>query len=187
MVLGGGGVAGMATAQERRLESGARDVATASEIRSSYLQTEFAELFLNVNVLVVEGRVLLTGTVESDELRTTAVYLARQTDGATEVLNEIQVGPEYGITVRLNDTRISTEIRARLLAALGTDQIDFWTTTHDGVVYLVGIAESKAEIQQVTDVARTVKSARKFVNHIILHDDPRRSPEPDAPGRDTTP
>ena len=78
--------------------------------------------------------------------------LAKETDGAVEVLNEIQLGPAYPITTRLNDTWISTEIRARLVAALGSGQIDFWTTTHNAVVYLVGIAENQAEIQQVTDL-----------------------------------
>jgi len=46
------------------------------------------------------------------------------------------------------------------------------------VVYLVGIAENQAEIQQVTDVARHVKGVEKVVSYIILRDDPRRLPDP---------
>lgn len=178
LVLGGGGVTGMAVAQERPLERGAHDIAIASDLRSKYLQTQFDDLFLRISVLVVEGRILLTGTVDTRDLRTTAVELAKETDGAVEVLNEIQLGPAYPITTRLNDTWISTEIRARLVAALGSGQIDFWTTTHNAVVYLVGIAENQAEIQQVTDVARHVKGVEKVVSYIILRDDPRRLPDP---------
>ncbi len=176
LVVTGGGVTGVAAAQERPLERGAKDIAIASELRSMYLQTQFDELFLSVSVLVVEGRILLTGTVDTEDIRTKAFELATQTEGAIEVMNEIQVAPGYGMTTRLNDTWISTEIRARLLAALGADQIDFWTTTHDSVVYLVGIAENEAEVQQVTDVARNVKGVKKVVNYIILRDDPRRLP-----------
>lgn len=178
LVVGGGGIGGMAAAQERPLERGAIDLAIKSELLSTYFQTQFDELFSRVNVLVVEGRVLLTGTVETRDLRTTAVELAQQTEGVAEVLNEIQLGPAYPITTRMNDTWISTEIRARLVAALGSGQIDFWTTTHDAVVYLVGIAENQAEIQQVTDVARNVKGVEKVVSYIILRDDPRRLPDP---------
>ncbi len=180
LVVTGGGVTGVAAAQERPLERGAKDIAIASELRSMYLQTQFDELFLSVSVLVVEGRVLLTGTVDSEDVRTKALELATQTEGAIEVMNEIQVAPGYGMTTRLNDTWISTEIRARLLAALGADQIDFWTTTHDSVVYLVGIAGNEAEVQQVTDVARNVKGVKKVVNYIILRDDPRRLPATDG-------
>lgn len=178
LVVGGGGIGGMAAAQERPLERGAKDLAIKSELLSTYFQTQFDELFSSVDVLVVEGRVLLTGTVYTDDLRTTAVELAKQTEGVVEVLNELQLGPAYAVTKRLNDTWISTEIRARLLAALGAGQIDFWTTTHDAVVYLVGIAENQAEIQQVTDVARNVKGVEKVVSYIILRDDPRRLPGP---------
>ncbi|MCY4004784.1 MAG: BON domain-containing protein [Rhodospirillales bacterium] len=178
LVLGGGSVTGMAVAQERPLERGARDIAIASDLRSRYLQTQFDDLFLRISVLVVEGRILLTGTVDNRDLRTTAVELAQQSEGAVEVLNEIQLGPAYPITTRLNDTWISTEIRARLVAALGSGQIDFWTTTHNAVVYLVGIAENQAEIRQVTDVARNVKGVEKVVSYIILRDDPRRLPDP---------
>ena len=176
LVLGGSGVAGMAVAQERPLERGARDIAIASELRSQYLEIPFNDLFFSVSVLVVEGRILLTGTVETRDLRTIAVELAKQTEGAVEVLNEIKLGPAYAATERLNDTWISTEIRARLVVALGSGQIDFWTTTHDGIVYLVGIAENQAETQQVTDVARNVKGVKKVVSYIILRDDPRRLP-----------
>ncbi|MCE2475926.1 MAG: BON domain-containing protein [Alphaproteobacteria bacterium] len=180
LVVTGGGVTGVAAAQERSLERGAKDIAIASELRSMYLQTQFDELFLSVSVLVVEGRILLTGTVDTEDIRTKAFELATQTEGAEQVMNEIQVAPGYGMTTRLNDTWISTEIRARLLAALGADQIDFWTTTHDSVVYLVGIAENEAEVQQVTDVARNVKGVKKVVNYIILRDDPRRLPATDG-------
>ncbi|MCY4431550.1 MAG: BON domain-containing protein [Rhodospirillales bacterium] len=180
LVVTGGGVTGVAAAQERPLERGAKDIAIASELRSMYLQTQFDELFLSVSVLVVEGRILLTGTVDTEDIRTKAFELATQTEGAIEVMNEIQVAPGYGMTTRLNDTWISTEIRARLLAALGADQIDFWTTTHDSVVYLVGIAENEAEVQQVTDVARNVKGVKKVVNYIILRNDPRRLPATDG-------
>ena len=180
LIVGGGSMTGGAAAQERPLERGAKDIAIASKLRGTYLRTQFDELFLNVSVLVVEGRVLLTGTVESEDIRTRAVSLAAQIGGAVEILNELQVGPGYDMTTRLNDTWISTETRARLLAALGADQIDFWTTTHDSVVYLVGIAENEAEVRQVTDVARNVKGVKKVVNYIILRDDPRRLPITDG-------
>ncbi|MCY3701601.1 MAG: BON domain-containing protein, partial [Rhodospirillales bacterium] len=80
LVVGGGGIGGMAAAQERPLERGAIDLAIKSELLSTYFQTQFDELFSRVNVLVVEGRVLLTGTVETRDLRTTAVELAQQTE-----------------------------------------------------------------------------------------------------------
>ena len=179
VLLGSGGVAGLAVAQERPMERGVQDVAIASELRSAYLQAQFDDLFLSISVLVVEGRVLLTGTVRSEELRTTAVELAEAMDGVVEVLDEIQVAQDYGFLRRLDDTWISTEIRARLVGSFGSEQIDFWTTTHNAVVYLVGIAENEAEVRQVTEIARNVKGVAKVVNYILLRDDPRRLPMPD--------
>lgn len=168
---------GLGVFQERPLERGAYDIAIATSLRSAYLQTQFDDLFLKVNVLVVEGRVLLTGTAKTAEVKQQAAQIAEATEGIVEVLDEMQVGTEYSTWTWSQDVRISTEIRARLLAELGADQIDFWTTTHDGVVYLVGIAENKAETKVVTEVARHVSGVKKVVNHIILRDDPRRLPD----------
>ena len=167
---------GLGIFQERPLERGASDVAIATSLRSAYLQTQFDDLFLKVNVLVVEGRVLLTGTATTDEIKQQAVQIAEATAGIVQVLDEMQVGTEYSAWTWSKDVKISTEIRARLVGELGTDQIDFWTTTHDGVVYLVGIAENRAEVKAVTEIARYVRGVKKVVNHIILRDDPRRLP-----------
>ncbi len=183
-LIGGGGLAGMAVAQERPMERGVQDVALASELRGTYLQTQFEDLFLRIKVLVVEGRVLLTGTVRTEELRAAGVELAEQTEGVVEVLDQIQVAQDYGILRRLGDTWISTTIRAQLVGEFGTEQIDFWTTTHNAVVYLIGIAENEAEIQLVTEIARNVKGVAKVVNYILLRDDPRRLPAPEQPAAD---
>ncbi len=174
VVASGASVGGVGVVQERPLERGAQDVATAAQLRSNLFQAQFDDLFLNVSVLVVEGRALLTGMVRTQELKARAVELARQTEGVIDVLDGILIGPEYGIQTRLLDIRISTEIRARLVGTIGSDQLDFWTTTTNGVVYLMGIAENEQEITAVTDVARNVRGVKKVVNFIMLHDDPRR-------------
>ncbi len=168
---------GLGVFQERPLERGASDIAIATSLRSAYLQTQFDDLFLKINVLVVEGRVLLTGTAKTDEFKQQAVQIAETTAGIVQVLDELQVGTEYSTWTWSKDVKISTEIRARLVAELGTDQIDFWTTTHDGIVYLMGIAENRTEIKAVTEVARYVRGVKKVVNHIILRDDSRRLPD----------
>ena len=49
-------------------------------------------LFVDVNTSVLEGRVLLTGLVDNQEIRIDAVRRVWEVEGVNEVVNEIQIG-----------------------------------------------------------------------------------------------
>ena len=49
-------------------------------------------LFVDVSTSVLEGRVLLTGLVDNQEIRIDAVRKVWEVEGVNEVVNEIQIG-----------------------------------------------------------------------------------------------
>ena len=73
------------------------DDATIKINISSNLLSSSTNLFINVNTSVIEGRVLLTGIVDTQEIRIEAVRNVWEVNGVREVINEIEIGSKTTI------------------------------------------------------------------------------------------
>ena len=47
-----------------------------------------------------------------------------------------------------------------------------------GIIYIIGIAQTTAELDKVIGHARRINNVKKVVSHVMLKDDPRRTPGP---------
>ncbi len=170
-LAGGTATAGVVVAQERSVGSALDDAIITAAVSSNLLQYH-VDLFQAVDVEVVEGRVLLTGKVEQPDDRIEAVRLAWLADGVVEVLNEIQVTDEGGIVNYARDTWISTQLRSKLLLDKNVRAINYNIEVVNGVVYMIGIAQDQAELERVTNHARTIRNVIKVVSHVRLKGEP---------------
>lgn len=154
-----------------------RDGLTDAEIEISvnhYLLEHSAELFADVSTEVVEGRVLLTGAVSSPQDRITAAEIAWRPQGVREVINELQPSQGGGIQGYAEDVAISARVRAKLLADLDIRSINYNIETVEGVVHLIGIAQTGDELRRVASHASAVPGVKRVVSHVLTMDDPRR-------------
>jgi osmotically-inducible protein OsmY len=170
-VVGGAATAGVAVAQERSAGNAVDDGVITFVINERLLNFH-VDLFQAVGVEVYEGRVLLTGSVPEPDDRIEAVRIAWLADGVTEVLNEIQVTDRGGLVDYARDTWVTTQLRSKLLLDKDVRAINFNVETVNGVVYLIGIAQDQAELERVTNHARTITNVVKVVSHARLKDDP---------------
>lgn len=127
----------------------------------------------SVTVRVFRGRVLLTGRVADAESKALAARAAYSASGVREVLDEITVGPPLGIIANVEDTRISTQVRAGLLANANINQANYDVTTSDGVVHLLGVAPSEVELRLAAEAAARVLGTRNVRVHVLFANDPR--------------
>jgi osmotically-inducible protein OsmY len=174
VVVGAGAAAGVSAAQERGLTGTIGDTETRLEINRLWLQ-ESASLYTKVNLQVQEGRVLLTGNVPSPDARLSAVRLAWQAKGVREVINEIEVSDTDSLMDAARDEWISAELKARILVDTAIVSINYSIETVNQVVYLIGVAQSQAELKRVIDYARDIAYVRRVVSYVRLKDDPARS------------
>ncbi len=172
-VVGAGATAGVAVAQERSVGDAVDDASIQLAINEALLQKD-EKLFSRVGIEVVEGRVLLTGSVIKPEDRVEAARLTWQVDGIKEVLNEIQVTDRGGIVNYLKDGKITTQLRFQMLRDRAILDINFSVETVNGVVYLMGIAQDQAELDKLINHARNIAGVVKVINHVRLKTDPRR-------------
>ncbi|MGB0920211.1 MAG: BON domain-containing protein [Alphaproteobacteria bacterium] len=176
-VVGGAAVAGLTIAQERSVGDAVDDTVVDTSVNSALLQEQL-DLFRNVSVNVVEGRVLLTGVVETPEERLKAAQIAWDVKGVRDVINEILVEEETDVIDFARDTWITTQIRGRLLADSDIYDVNFTIETVNTIVYLFGIAQSSEEVMRAIYHAQRVKGVKRVISHMMLKDDPGRTPSP---------
>jgi osmotically-inducible protein OsmY len=177
--VGAGATAGVAATEERGIKGAVNDTAIRAEINHYWLQKD-ENLFINCNLQVQEGRVLVTGAVKDPDTRAEAIQLAWKAKGVREVINEIEVTNDGGIGTYARDTAIVTELRSKLLFGKDIQSVNYSIESVNNTVYLLGVAQNQAELDKVLDIARNVRYVRRVVSHVLLKDDPRRFREPTA-------
>jgi osmotically-inducible protein OsmY len=124
-------------------------------------------LLLNISTDVYQGRVMLTGSVNDAATRQKAEDLVREVDGVRELYNEIQVTNQNWLKALPTDLVIENMLAARMVLAPDVNSIDYQVRAWHGVVYVLGIAKSRAELDQVIALTRA-SGARKIVSHVFL-------------------
>jgi len=177
-VVGAGAGAGVAGVEERGMGGAIDDAKIRVEINHLWFDRDI-EMYRQVNLNISEGRVMLTGVVTTDQARADAVRLAWQASGVHEVLNEIQVrsAGEPGLD-QTNDLWIQEKLKTRLLTDSEVKNVNYIVDVTDSVVYLLGIAQSEAEMARVIAHARDTSGVKRVISHVILKTDPKRNGTP---------
>lgn len=172
-VVGAGAAAGIGVAQERSVGDAIDDTTIATKLSAKLFDDSF-KLFRDVDLEVVEGRVLLTGKVEEQASRLRAEELTWKVEGVREVANAIQVTSEGGLGSYASDVRISNHLRAKIIGDGDILGINYSIETVSQIVYLIGIAQTQEELDRVIGHARSIKGVKKVESYVRLKDDPRR-------------
>lgn len=166
-LMGVGAATGLAAYQERGVEGAARDLATSSRILDHFARSDHT-LVKNIGVEVYEGRALLTGQVDTEEERATAVRLAWQANGVTDVINEIHVATDGGLLDTARDTWISTSLETQLTFDEHVYAVNYAIETVGGTVYLIGIAQNDRELERVINHARGISFVKRVISHVRI-------------------
>lgn len=175
--VGAAATGGVIVSQERSVGDAVDDFTIRAALNERFF-SEDVDLLQEVSFTVVEGRVLLKGSVVKPEDRIRAVRLSWQVDGVREVINEIQVTDEDSVLNFARDTWISTQLKSTILFDRDIYSVNYNVETVNGTIYLMGIAQDEAELQRVTNHARTIDQVKRVVSHVVMRNDPRREKTP---------
>ena len=174
-VLGAGARTGLALAEDRPVEEIWGDTLLKVTINKKLLETSFSETFWSLNTTIFEGRVLITGNVKNTTLRDQVSQIVWGVKGVREVLNEIEIQETNNVTQIARDKFIQTSLQARMLGDKIVSDINYKMIAHNNVLYIIGVAQSQAELEKVVAHARAIRYVKRFVNYIWLADNPSRS------------
>ena len=153
--------------EERSIGEFVDDAIIKAVIKNSYFDQN-EDIFFNVDVEVSQGRVLLTGTVTNIDLRIEATRMAWGAKGVKTVINEIQVSNSDSILNFADDLVISTKVIGKLMLDEDVNSLNFNVETVNKVVYIIGIARSEKEKNQVIDLASQVYGVEQVIDYISI-------------------
>jgi len=168
-----GTVVGAGVGQERTTRDALNDIETETTINNN-LANHSAELFRRVGVDVIEGRVLLSGAVSTRADAIKAQELAFAAPGVREVINELTIDGDPGVQRYSQDLWITTQLRTKMIGDPDVASVNYNIETHRGVVHLIGLARSDAELERVTGIAASIPGVTQVVSHVLSITDPRR-------------
>lgn len=174
MAVGAASTVGVAAVQERSLSDAATDTRIRLRLNDIFLSRDLA-MFSAVDFAVVERRVLLVGNVPREEDRDYAAREAWSIDGVEAVINELQIGPAPGMQQVADDRWTGLRLKAALLGDADVVDVNYWILVNDGTIYLLGVAQSAAEVERVMAHAREIPGVQEVISHVVLKTDPRRA------------
>ncbi len=168
VVVGTVGGAGVVAAQERPVGQALDDTNIQLELQRDLIREGGYRLFNDVNIEVVEGRVLLTGNVPDPTDRITAARLAWRIDGVRQVANELNVADDSSVLDYFKDTFITLKIKPQLLVHEDVQDINYSIETLNGIVYVIGIARTQRELDLVHEIIRNTRGVDEVVSYVTV-------------------
>ena len=161
LVVGGAAATTAVVAADRRtageqVEDQAIELKIASEMRQLLGEKGRAR------AVSYAGRVLLLGDVPTEQDKQRAQELAAGVEKVQQVYNQMRVGEITPVSVRTNDSWLSTKVTTTLINTKDVPTRTIVVTTERGVVYLMGRV-TEAESQRAAKAAAGVGGVNKVV------------------------
>ena len=167
-ILATGGATGMVVAEgDRSLGSVVDDATLKINIAAKFINSD-DNIFVDVSTSVLEGRVLLTGLVANQEIRIDAVRRVWEVEGVKEVVNEIQIGNRESLKEYAQDIWITTQVKGLAAKTIGLRAVAYNFETIKGKLYIVGITSRPEQLEEIIEVAKTVKGVTEIVNYVVV-------------------
>lgn len=162
-----GATTGTWALQQRGVGGAVSDNALALAINDAWLRHDM-EVFRRLSTGVLDGRVMLTGTVDDAATHAAALEVTRNVAGVAELIDEVMIREDIDLGTAASDRWINTRLRAELTLALSVSAVNYSLDTVDSVVFILGLARDAAELEQVIALARDTSGVRGVVTHVRL-------------------
>ena len=128
---------------------------------------------ISVKTKILDGRIFLTGKVNSVEDKLNITKLAWEIKGARSVNNDLQIKEKFDFKRSAKDLLITSQLRAALIGSKKIKAVNYNIDTYKKKIYVYGIAQNKSERDEVIKEAKQILDVEDVVTSIFLVDDLR--------------
>ena len=129
--------------------------------------------FLSIKTKVLDGRIFITGKVDSPEEKLLITKLAWETRGARSVRNDIKIKEEFNFKQSAKDILITSQLRTALIVNKNIKATNYQIDTYKKKIYLYGIALTSDEKDLVISEAKEILDVKDVIASILLVEDLR--------------
>ena len=141
-------------------------------LRAKLLSTD-KSLIISVKTKILDGRIFLTGKVNSVEDKLKVTKLAWEIKGARSVNNDLQIKEKFDFKRSAKDVLITSQLRVAMIENKKIKSVNYNIDTYKKKVYIYGIAQNKTERDEVTKEAKQILDVQDVITSIFLVDDLR--------------
>ena len=128
---------------------------------------------LTVKSKVLDGRIFLTGKVDSPEEKLQFTKLAWEIKGARSVRNDIKIKEEFNFKRSAKDILITSQLRTAIILNKNIKATNYQIDTYKKKIYIYGIALTAEEKDLVISEAKEILDVKDVIASIILVEDLR--------------
>ena len=129
--------------------------------------------FLNVSTQVLDGRIFITGKVESPEEKLKITKLAWETQGVRSVRNDLKIKEKFNFKQSSKDILITSQLRSAIIFNKKIKSANYSIDTYKKTIYIYGIAETEDEKNEVIKEAKEILDVKNVIASILLVEDLR--------------
>ncbi len=129
--------------------------------------------FLNVKNKVLDGRIFITGKVDTPEEKLQITKLAWETKGARSVRNDIKIKEKFDFKQSAKDILITSQLRTALIVNKNIKATNYQIDTYKKKIYIYGIALTSEEKDLVISEAKEILDVEDVIASVLLVEDLR--------------
>tara|TARA_B100001173_G_scaffold40512_1_gene31416 strand:+ start:361 stop:954 length:594 start_codon:yes stop_codon:yes gene_type:complete len=137
------------------------------------LLSEDKSYIILVKTKILDGRIFLTGKVNSVEDKLKITKVAWEIKGARSVKNDLQIKEKFDFKRSAKDLLITSQLRAALIGSKKIKAVNYNIDTYKKNIYVYGIAQNNTERDEVIKEAKQILDVEDVITSIFLVDDLR--------------
>ena len=128
---------------------------------------------LNVKTKVLDGRIFITGKVDTVEEKLKITKLGWEIKGARSVKNDLKIKEKFSFKRTAKDILITSQLRTAMISNKKIKSANYDIDTYKKIIYVYGISQNEEERGEVINEAKQVLDVEDVVTSIFLVEDLR--------------
>ena len=128
---------------------------------------------LKVKTKVLDGRIFITGKVDTIEEKLKITKLGWEIKGARSVKNDLKIKEKFNFTQTAKDVLITSQLRTALITNKKIKSVNYNIDTYKKIIYVYGISQNEEERAEVINEAKKVLDVEDVITSIFLVEDLR--------------
>ena len=116
----------------------------------------------------MDGRIFITGKVDTPEEKLKITKLAWETEGVRSVRNDLKIKEKFNFKQSSKDILITSQLRSAIIFNKKIKSANYSIDTYKKTIYIYGIAETEDEKKEVIKEAKEILDVKNVIASILL-------------------
>ena len=128
---------------------------------------------LSVKSKVIDGRIFITGKVDTVEEKFKITKLGWEIKGARSVKNDLRIKDKFNLQQASKDVLITSQLRVAMITNKKIKAVNYNIDTYKKKIYIYGISKDEEERTEVINEAKQILDVEDVISSILLIEDLR--------------